>query len=190
MLLAGVVVFCHAALRTSQWMEEATSSPVPDEESEEQANHWLARIESIGRERWWALVVLAPVGAGALAGSLSMLAISRRWRFSVRTLSFVTIYWALLIGIPCGLVRPRLQSPRIWLRAENPDLAFGQRRLRLESGTRQGNAWAAGSTGSIETFPLANRYNVLVAAAAFILTPAIALLPVPCRPPQRSARVS
>ena len=170
LLLIGVLIFCHSELRTSQWMVEAKINDYSDESGE----RWQKLIASIEQEHWLALRLLAPIGAGTLGGSLLVLAVATRSRFTLRTLLFAALYLAVIVGIPLGLVRPRLQNPRIWLRLENPDVAFGQRRSQAAALGKVApldvwTDWRVG--GSSSTFSLVDRYTLLLTSIAFGFVP-------------------
>jgi len=183
LLLTGVFVWCHAQLRTSAWMLEAQAKPPPTANPTDQdvaeAERWFSLIASIQREESIVCILLAPIGAGALLSWLLALALTRKLRFTVRTILVATLYCALLIGVPFGVVRPRLQNPRIWMKDNN--LAFGQIRPWPSSDSRRNNddPWAYPGPNSRAESRLVDRYSILAAVVAFIAAPANAFIPYP-----------
>jgi hypothetical protein len=129
LLLAGVLLNCWAELSTASWIVEASSKPpVPPSTPEdyERAEEWFVLIKSEERQHFWAGEVLLPLGLGMLLGALAGFALLPTKRFRLSTLLIAVLYVALLLGLPCGLVRPRLQNPRLWYQSETGDFAFSQ----------------------------------------------------------------
>jgi hypothetical protein len=186
-LMAGVLLFCHAELRGAQYINrmhailddidiELDGTPARQAAFEEafftaqQREKMDESWNSFSRERWWGYRVIAPVGAGVLAGSLVILAAATGCRFGLRALLAVMLYVALVIGIPLGVVRPRLHDPRVSMQwGPGIDYIF----LRYYQGsTRRGG-------GPRWSFALVDWRNLLLAAGAGVIPPAIALLRAP-----------
>src|SRR4029453_11247933 len=121
---------------------------------------WQEWMDSFFRERWWAHQAIVSVGAGILASSLLMAAAVTTWRFRLRTLLLVTLYLALLLGIPCGVVRPHLYNPHI-------SLHFGPSISQVWVHYSQSSNRPGG--GPNWGFVLVNRKNVSVAVGSFVL---------------------
>jgi hypothetical protein len=173
-LLAGILLFCHCELRRSQYMVDIQANPLSNEEQlAEVVSQHEAFLASIDHEAWLSFRLLIPIGAGALVGSLITLTVIRQFRFSIRTLLLVTTYLGLLVGIPLGVVRPRLQNPRVWPRLNNPDIGFGQARAWPQPGSDgpRPDPWGSGVTRTVFEFPLFNRNDVFVALAACMAVP-------------------
>src|SRR5688572_6303946 len=123
LLLAGVLVECVVELSTAEWIGEATApSSFPGDPRIEK---WFSRLERDGARLGWTMWMV-PLGAGTLAGSLASLAWLSGFRFGLRSLMMGMLYVGVLLGIPLGLVRPRLQNPVVSYRAVEVDLAFSQ----------------------------------------------------------------
>jgi len=150
-------------------MVEATSSNRESLESVavERAEQWFALLASIASEDFLARVLVG-VGVGTFGGSLLMLAMTTRWRFTVRTLLFVMLYIAVIIGVPLGLVRRRLQNPRISVHPADFSVGLGQ--LRLHATARdEVDPWTSNGPVSRGGSTLIDRTSVLVALAAGIV---------------------
>ena len=100
MLFLGVLIFCHAELRGAQYITDTNQlldqlgDRFPDDESAESRQRRDAQWDSFFAERWVGQEILAPLGAGSLAGSLAMLAATGGMRFGMRTLLVATVYCA------------------------------------------------------------------------------------------------
>jgi len=169
MLLAGVLMFCHAELRGAHYIEQTNSfldelgDRFPGAESDRirREEVW----DSFSLERLCAYQVLAPLGVGILAGALLLLAVATRWQFKLRTLVIATLYLAVLIGVPFGTLRPRLHQPRLWVQYDPPGIYYQQHSMRVGGGP----GWS---------FPLVSGRNVLVAMSAAILVTPVGLLAI------------
>jgi hypothetical protein len=181
-LMFGVLIFCHAELRGA-WYIQKMNAILDDIFSQANDTAQQAAFEkafftaqsrermselwdSFFRERWLGHRVVAPLGAGILSGSLAGLALFTAWRFRLRTLLLATIYVALLIGIPFGIVRPRLHDPHVSVRV-GPDIDRTFVRY-YQGSTRRGG-------GPRWSFALVDWRNLLVAAAAAVAAPTVAL---------------
>jgi hypothetical protein len=186
MLLAGVLIFCHAELRGAQYIKKVHAildgisiqldgTPARQAAFEEafftaQHHEKMNELwESFFREGWWGYRVIAPVGAAVLAGSLAMLAATTGWRFGLRTLLAAMLYVALLIGIPLGVIRPPLHDPHVSLQL-GPGIDYTFVRY-YQGSTRRGG-------GPRWSFALIDWRSLLIAAGALAVLPAIALVPV------------
>jgi hypothetical protein len=177
LLLLGVLVFCHAEWQGVGYIEETNRlldqlEKFPEAESAEGRARREAVLESFFFERWVGHQILAPLGAGLLAGSLALLAATRRWRFGMRTLLIATVYCALLVGVPFGALAPRLHQPELSLRMNarfwNSGIRFEQHSRRPEGGP----GWS---------FPLISGKTLAIAFAGLLLATAIAFCPTPKR---------
>jgi hypothetical protein len=70
--------------------------------------------------------MLLPLGAGILLGALASFAFLPKKQFRLSTIFIAILYFALLLGIPLGPVRHRLQNPRFWYQSDTGDIAFSQ----------------------------------------------------------------
>jgi hypothetical protein len=177
MLLAGVLFLCRAAIRTSEWIVEATSSnPLAVENATAAgAERWFALVASIEREESIARIIAA-AGTGALASSLFMLAVNVRWRFSLRTLLLATVYLAVLVGVPFGYVRPRLHNPRIFT---GGSVVIGVGQLRPYANARYDHdPWSAQGPVSRGGGIIVNTAFIVVGLAALVLVPLLSCLPM------------
>jgi len=172
LLLAGVLIFCHGALRTSQWMVEASSTDPMQIRNGDGGEEWFALLTSIQREEWFANAITA-IGTGVLAGSLLLLAMSVRWQFTLRTVVFATTYLSVLVGIPCGFVRPKLQNPRISVHPTDLTVDLGQIRPYPEPGLVE-DPWSSQGWVSRGGSTLVSSISIALALIALIVTPAIA----------------
>ena len=160
-------MFCHAELRGARYIDDMNRLLDQDTQLDSEnvvLQRMWKRLDFIFRERWWAHKVLAPIGAGVLAGSLFTMAITTRWRFSLRTLLFAMAYFALLIGIPFAVLRPRLHQPELRLHLDPPAISFHQHSSRPEGGP----GWS---------YPLVMHTDLLVAMGALLTSALVVYLP-------------
>src|SRR5262245_14024661 len=110
-LVAGMLLGCIAELRTSAWMVEYAGKPVEYFLDDDNNARWHASVQVDVRLLYWANMLM-PLGAGALLGAAAGLIWISKGRFRLRSLLIAMTFLCLMIGIPFGLVRPRLQNPR------------------------------------------------------------------------------
>ena len=125
-LMAGILLACIAELRNSEWIDEFAGKPESYLLNEDNSDRWLSLVETNNELLGWALNALVPLGTGVVLSAIGSLACVSRGRFSLRSLLIGTTYLSLLIGIPFGLVRPRLQNPQIVYRPAIGDIFFEQ----------------------------------------------------------------
>jgi hypothetical protein len=159
LLFAGVLLACLVELSTAAWITEAATGPgFSDDEGSER---WLSSTERDGKLRTWAFRLM-PLGAGTLAGAILSLLFVLKGRFRLRSLLLGTLYMGVLLGILFGVVRPRLQNPRVWYRAASGDIAFTQIRYHADS-----------TFSSNSTFSLLNRQMAILALVPSLAVPLI-----------------
>ncbi len=149
-LMAGVLLTCIAELRNSEWIAEFAGKPESYLVEEGNYERWSSLVQPSIVLLRWALDVLIPFGAGMVLSAIGALVWVSRGRFSLRTLMIGMAYLSLLIGIPFGIVRPRLQNPQIVYRPAIGDVFFEQ---HLES-SRSGASLINGGKVPIAAAPL------------------------------------
>jgi len=112
LLMAGVLVASSALLGTSDWMIEFASKSEAEFLEPENNDRWWSLVEAANKRETLGFAVLLPLGFGTLLESVISLACVSKGRFSLRSLLIGVLYLNLLIGIPLGLIRPRLQNPQ------------------------------------------------------------------------------
>jgi hypothetical protein len=184
LLLLGVLVFCHGQWRGAAYIDgvnrllDQMGDQFPEGESAENIARRMAVLDSFFFESWVGYEILAPFGAGLLAGSLVLLAAARRCRFGMRTLLIATVYCAVLIGVPFGALQPQLHRPALSLSSGG---SFWNSGIRYE----QHSARPGGGPGW--SFPLVSGKSLVVALVGLAIVPAIILCPLPKRRQQSIA---
>ena len=105
--------------------QEPAAPPSTPEDAED-AERWVARINTIYQQRYWAFDVLLPLGTGVVLGAAAGFALLPKKQFRLSTLFAAIFFIAVLMGLPLGPVRLRLQNPRLWYQSQTGDIAFSQ----------------------------------------------------------------
>jgi|GEM_PF-4878527 hypothetical protein len=178
LLLLGVLVFCHGQWRGAEYIDgvnrllDQMGDQFLESESAESRARRMAVWESFFFESWVGYEILAPLGAGLLAGSLALLFATMRCRFGMRTLLIATVFCAVLIGVPFGVLQPRLHRPTLSLSLGG---GFWNSGIRYEQHSERpggGPGWS---------FPLVSGKSLVVAFVGLAMVPAIILCPLPKR---------
>jgi hypothetical protein len=163
--VAGSILWCAEALRTSAWMDEIEARPPDHVPSDEESERWLASVDIDNKLIAWCIVLL-PIGAGTLSGAIAGLLWVTKGRFSLQSLFLGMTLCSLTIG-PLAMIWPRLHGPRFIFGLDEHCFVWFEQR---------------GKPASSSTYGLVKPWTVAVALVPLLAVPIISFWPRRSRP--------